>query len=55
MSIIKEPLPDLRCLCGSRLVAGISPNGEYIEIRPCEQCIRGAVGDAIEELRDREN
>ena len=56
MPIIKEPLPDLRCLdCGGHLVAVISPNGEYIEIRPCEQCIRNAVGDAIEELRDQEN
>ena len=56
MTIIKEPLPDLRCLnCGSFLVAGISPNGEYIEIRPCEQCIRNAVGEAVGELRDLGN
>jgi len=52
MSIIKEPLPDLRCLCGSRLVSGISLNGQYIVIRPCEQCIRNAKEDAVREERE---
>ena len=50
--MIKEPLPDLRCLCGSRLVFGISPNGEHIEIRPCEQCIRNAKEVTVREERE---
>jgi len=52
VNMIKEPLPDLRCLCGSRLVAGISPNGEHIEIRPCEQCIRNAKEVTVREERE---
>jgi phage FluMu protein Com len=51
--MIKEPLPELRCVqCGNLLFAIISPNQEYIEINPCEQCMRNVVNKTLINIFD---
>lgn len=48
LTLLDYPLPVIKCLCGARLVADISTNGLYIEVRPCEKCIHDAEMKAVD-------